>query len=558
MRMKSLATRLFILVGLSAIGLIGLTVLSAVMVERQMLEASIAKTNSLVHVARSVAQSFHDRAAKGEFDEAKAQDLAKTAIRGMRFDDGEYFFVYDYQGTNVVHGSKSEREGKNFLSSKDPRGYAYIPDMIKLARAGGGHVFYWFAKPGTDVAAPKVSSTVAFEPWGWVIGTGVYIDDIDRAFWAAMVKFGIVCGLVTILVSAVALLVARGISRPVNFLADVTGRISAGDFQVAVPEVDRADEIGKLAKAILVLRDEAGSAERLRLEQEKARSEAEGDRRAAVLALADNLEHRVKGIIGDVMHAVEESGGSARAMTRVTAEAERAASSAAQITTQVSVNIQTVAASANQLMSSISEIGSQVRESTQISAQAVDKTEQANVRIQGLNEAVSRIGDIVKLIDDIASQTNLLALNATIEAARAGEAGKGFAVVANEVKHLANQTAKATGDIALQIDAVRDATQEAVGTIEDVSEVINKMNQAMAAIVAAVAQQSSATDGIGHNAEQAADGARQVSGFVETLVDITTKVGTAATGASDSASKLGAHSATLRDEVQEFLVTVRS
>jgi len=558
MRIKSLTTRLFTLVGLSAIGLVVLAISSAVMVERQMQDAAIAKTASLVRVAQSVAQSFRERAVKGEFDDAKAQELAKMAIRGMRFDDGEYFFVYNYEGTNIVHGSKQEREGKNFLSSKDPKGYAYIPDMIQLARNGGGHLYYWFARPGTNQAAPKVSSTIAYEPWGWVIGTGVYIDDIEQAFRTVMVKFGAICALVILLVSAVAILMAKSISRPINLLADVTGRISAGDFTVAVPSSDRSDEIGKLAKAILILRDEAGTAEQLRQDQEQARSDAERDRRAAILALADNLESRVKGIIDDVVSAVDENGGSARSMDRVASEAAEAASSAAHITTQVSSNIQTVAVSASQLMSSIEEIGSQVRDSTAISAQAVEKTGQANVRIQGLNEAVSRIGDIVKLIDDIASQTNLLALNATIEAARAGEAGKGFAVVANEVKHLASQTAKATGDIAEQIDAVRGATQEAVGTIEDVTEVINTMNQAMAAIVTAVSQQSAATDDIGHNATQAADGARQVSGFVETLVDVTAKVGTAATTASNASLKVGSHSAALRDEIRGFLANVRS
>jgi methyl-accepting chemotaxis protein len=547
MRIKKLVTRLFVLVGLGGIALGALAILSAVMLKEQMLDASVAKTVSLVNVARSLAQSFDERATKGEFDEATAQALAKSAIRALRFDGEEYFFVYDYQGTNLVHGFKPEREGQNFLNS----------DLIKLARNGGGHLFYWFAKPGSGAAAPKVSSTVAYAPWGWVIGTGVYVDDVDRAFWRVIGRFALIFGVVTALVSLATLFVARSISRPINLLAGITGRIGTGDLDVGVPCLDRADEIGELAQAVLVLRDEATAARQLRHEQEQARIEGERERRSAILSLADQLEHSVQGIVGEVVAAIDDNEKSAQSMDRAATDATHAASSAAEVTDQVAANIQTVAASASQLIASIEEIGRKVRESTEISAQAVNKTGLTNERIQGLNETVLRIGDIVKLIEDIASQTNLLALNATIEAARAGQAGKGFAVVANEVKHLANQTAKATGDIALQIDSVREATRDAVGAIEEVTTVIDTMNHAMAAIVAAVAQQSAATDDIGHSAAQAAGGAREVSGFVRTLVEVTGRVGGAASTVSNSSSQLSRHSARLREEVREFLASVR-
>ena len=170
----------------------------------------------------------------------------------------------------------------------------------------GRHIFYWFAKPGTDITAPKVSSSIAYEPWKWVFGTGVYIDDVDRAFWHSMVKFGLIFALITVIVAVVALLISRTISRPMHDLAEVTSQIGAHNFAVAVPGAERADEIGKLAKAILILRDEAASAERLRDDQERSRRNSETERRTAMLALADNLEQNVQGFIETMVSAVNE------------------------------------------------------------------------------------------------------------------------------------------------------------------------------------------------------------------------------------------------------------
>ncbi|MTJ82457.1 MAG: HAMP domain-containing protein [Telmatospirillum sp.] len=558
MRIGSVATRLFLIVGVSAIGLAILAVLSAIFIERQMLNASIARTASLVESARSVAQEFHDRAKRGEFDEAQAKSLAKAAIRGMHYDNGEYFFVYDYQGTNIVHGSKQEREGKNFLNTKDVKGYAYIPDMIRIARSGGGHLFYWFAKPNTTEAAHKVSSAVAYDPWEWVIGTGVYIDDVDRAFWDAMMRFGAIFLAVSVVVAVVAVMMSRTISRPLDHLARVTGRISGGDFTVDVPHVRRSDEIGRLADAILLLRDESGMSASLKAEQDRIRSDGEKDRREAILSLASRLETSVKSVIDVMVLAVTDNQSSARSMDRVVADAASAVGAASEVTTSVSANIETVAVAAAQLMQAVEEIGHQVATSTGIARQAVEKTVMTTGRIQGLNEAVSRIGDIVKLISDIASQTNLLALNATIEAARAGEAGKGFAVVAGEVKNLANQTARATGEIADQIEAVRGATEDADSAIGEVAGVIDRMSAAMSAIVAAVEQQASATNDISRNAGEAAAGARQVSGYVTGLVGVTEQIAAAAASISHSSEKLSIQSGRLESEMGDVLTSLRA
>ncbi|MTJ82222.1 MAG: response regulator [Telmatospirillum sp.] len=269
MRKKSIMNQLSWLIGLAAISLAVLSVFAALSLREEMMEAAIIKTINLAEVAQSTARAFHERALAGEFDDRTAQELAKTAIRGMRYGDEEYYFVYDAKGTNLVHGTMPGREGHNYWHAADSRGYAYIPDMVRLAQAGGGHVFYWFPKPGSDRPLRKVSSTVGYAPWGWMISTGIYLEDIDAQFWSALRNFALIGGFSIILVSIIAYLIAQSIARPVRALARVTARIGAGYHDDEVPATDRGDEIGVLAKAIRVLRDEAKAAERLRAEQER-------------------------------------------------------------------------------------------------------------------------------------------------------------------------------------------------------------------------------------------------------------------------------------------------
>ncbi len=558
MRIRSIATRLFALVGLSAAGLLVLSAMAAYSLKDEMLRASIAKTTSLVDTARSTAQAFHDRAKKGEFDDATAQKLAKDAIRAMRYGGDGYFFVYDEQGTNVVHGVQPDREGKNFIGATDANGYAYIPDMIKLAQSGGGHLFYWFAKPGRNGAFAKVSSITGFAPWHWVVGTGIYLDDVDAAFWRGIWTFAGIAGLTIVVVSVITVLVSRAIAAPLRALAEVTRRIGGGEHEVAVPATERCDEIGILANAVLVLRDEARAAERLRAGQATAKIRNEQERRSAMLALADQFEGQVKTVVDGIVASVADNTDTAQSMDHMAAGAANDAAQVSGVSDQVNANIQTVAAATEELSTSIQEISGQVQESSRVADAAVDKASEANRRIQGLTDVVGRIGDVAGLISDIASQTNLLALNATIEAARAGEAGKGFAVVANEVKSLANQTARATGEIAEQIEALRTATHDAVVAIQEITHVIGSMSEVSTAIASAVEEQSAATREISRNVQQAAGGAQEFSRFLSQLVTVITDVGNAAVVVSRSSAQLQSQSGTLRGETVAFLAGVRA
>ena len=557
-RIKSVMVRLLGLVVLSAIGLLGLTVVAAEFVREEKLDAAIAKTRNLVEAARDIAAEFDSRAKKGEFDQATAQKMAKDAIRGMRYDGSEYFFVYDYDGINLVHGAKPEREGKPFIDSKDANGFNYIPKMIEMAKATGGHIFYYFPKAGSTTPERKVSSVVGYQPWQWFVGTGIYLDDVDEAFMDTLRDLALISMAILAVVLVIALLMARAIAVPMRQLAKVTGVISSGDYHVDVPATERADEIGVLAKAIAVLRDEAAVAARLRGEQEQMKRQAEAERHQLMLQLADRFENSVKGVVEGMTSAVVSNDGAASGMASIAENARADATGVSSAAEQVNANIQTVAAATEQLSASIHEISGQVQNSTRIASDAVEKAAETNHCIAGLSQAASKIGQVVKLISTIASQTNLLALNATIEAARAGEAGKGFAVVAGEVKGLATQTARATAEITEQILAVQSATQDAVDAIHTIGMTIGTMSEVASTIAAAVEEQSAATQEISRNVNQAAAGAQEVSEFIVRLVDVTSEVGDNATLVSRSSASLNDQTGRLRGEVDNFLSTVRA
>ena len=558
MRIKSIAVRLFGVVAISAIGLIALGFCAAETMKESMVADSIAKTNSLAELARNIAKSFDDRAQKGEFDEKTAQQMTKAAVRALRYDGKEYFFAYDYDGNNVIHGADQTREGKNFIASTDAAGYAYLKDMVQLGKAGGGHIFYTFKKPDTQVATPKVSSVAPFEKWGWIFGTGTYIDDIDARYWRVAYRLAAIGGAILLIASAIAYLLSRTISRPITALAQVTTQLGNGNYTEVVPATGRADEVGALARAIQVLRDQAQAAEELRTQHAATKAEMERQRRASLLALADNFEGSIKGVVDSIVVAVGENDNAARSMTHVSDEAAQDVSNVAEAAEEVTSSIETVAAATEQLTASINEISQQVQVSSKVSSQAVASAGETDRLVQGLSTAVARINDVANLINDIAAKTNLLALNATIEAARAGDVGKGFAVVANEVKQLATQTAKATGDITGQIQTVTEATEQAVNAIREISGVIGSIDSAVATIAAAVEEQSAATKEISRNANQAAGSAQRVSGTVTRLQDVTRQVRDGAGVVSRSSSSLNQRSTDLRQEMVQFLETVRT
>jgi methyl-accepting chemotaxis protein len=380
---------------------------------------------------------------------------------------------------------------------------------------------------------------------------------------AADIEFGILEA--EILVAAGLLLgllfawvIARGISGPVGAMTQAMTKISAGDLATEVPARENKDELGDMAKALQVFRDNLAETERLRAEQEAQKKKAEADRRQAMLDLAAKFEATVGGIVNSVTAQATELQATARTMAETAESTARRSTAVAAASEQATQNVQTVASATEELSASVREIGQQVTSSTQMIGGAVKQADVSNEQVQGLAMAAQKIGDIVTLINSIASQTNLLALNATIEAARAGEAGKGFAVVASEVKSLANQTAKATEEIGLQVRSIQEATEHSVKSIQEIATTIGKVNETATAISSAVEEQGAATQEIARNVQQASQGTQDVSTNIVQVNQAAQDSGAAAAQVLASAGELSKNSETLRQQVDQFLAEVRA
>ncbi|CDK97619.1 putative methyl-accepting chemotaxis protein [Magnetospirillum gryphiswaldense MSR-1 v2] len=352
--------------------------------------------------------------------------------------------------------------------------------------------------------------------------------------------------------------ITRGISRPINAMTGVMDQLSQNKLQVDVPYAGRGDEIGRMAKSVRHFKDQLVRVHQLEQEQEEQKRRAEVDRMTAMRKMADTFEGSVGAVINTVTSAATELQAASSQMAGTATETSAQATTVASSAQQASANVQTVASATDELAASIEEITHQVERAQTVSGRAGTEMDKATLQVEALSENVGKIGEIVSLIDHIASQTNLLALNATIEAARAGDAGKGFAVVANEVKGLANQTAKATSEIATQIQAVQQGTAAAVHAIGDVSSVIAEMAAISAAVAAAVEQQSGATNEIARNVEQAADGTQQVTENIVSVEQAARETGSAAEQISISATDLSKQAEYLRHEVGQFLSQVRA
>jgi methyl-accepting chemotaxis protein len=386
---------------------------------------------------------------------------------------------------------------------------------------------------------------------------------MDNSVYATLVTRAQTLAVATAVVATVVacifgLLLARGISRPIATITEAMRQLADGRHDVDIPNRTRSDEVGEMAHAVEVFKSNAIRVAGLQAEQERAKQEAELEKKAAMAELANRFEVSVQRVAAVVTSSATEMKSTAQSMSETATRARHRSDAVAAASEETSESVQTVAAAAEELSSSIAEITRQVNHASAIITRAADERERTRATVEGLAVAAQRIGEVIELINGIASQTNLLALNATIEAARAGEAGRGFAVVASEVKALATQTAKATDEIGSQILVIQKETGLAVEAIQSISRTITEVSEISTSIGQAVLEQGTATTEIAQSVQVAASGADQVTRDIAGVSSAVAEAGTAAAHVLNSADQVAKQSTILREEVQKFLVSIRA
>jgi len=524
-----------------------------------LMEDRMVKTRHVVDVVHSLLAHYAAEEKAGILDRETARKSAMTAVKALRYEKSDYFWINDIDNVMVMHPIKPALDGKELSGLKDPDGKLFFKEMNDVVKkSGAGFVSYKWPKPGVDQPVPKISYVKGFMPWGWIIGSGIYVDDVDAIFLAQLAFMAAVALAIVAAVVAVSIFIGRGISNPLSVISGNMLRLAEGDKSIEVAFTEQKDEIGDLARAMDVFKQNTLEMERMREEQELAEQRAEEEKKALTIKMADDFQGRVGTVVEAVAAASTQIRQQAEGMASTAEETSCQSTAVAAAAEQASANVQTVASAAEELSSSIGEISRQVTQSTDIASKAVKDAAHTNSQILNLAESADKIGEVLALITDIADQTNLLALNATIEAARAGDAGKGFAVVASEVKNLANQTAKATDEIGEQIAGIQTATRKAVEAIEGIGKTISSIDEIGTTIASAVEEQGAATQEIARNVEQAAAGTQDVTMNIGGVNQAANETGAASSQVLTAAGDLSSQADTLRDEVATFLAEIKA
>jgi len=467
---------------------------------------------------------------------AEAEDTQLASVAA--FDDmGEQFLTYD-----------NERLVPADLTGVLDRAPAVMAEGQTAVMIEDAHIIV--VAPVLNLRGTEVTGAIAVA-WS--------LDRQNQSVRGMLMSQTLLSAVVLVVLLAVLVwLLNRMVARPLKGIGEAMNRLSAGETEVEVPGHHRRDEVGAMAAAVEVFREHAVAVRRMEAERATLAAQAEAERREALIRLADLFEQSVSGVVADLDRAAADLSRTADSMADLAAEASGQSLAAAEGARQALANVQTVAAAATQLGQSIKEISGQVAVSTGIANRAAADADRTNETVRGLVTSAQKIGEVVKLITDIAEQTNLLALNATIEAARAGEAGKGFAVVASEVKNLANQTAKATEEIAAQIGAMQSVTGQAVTAIEAIGSTILEIKEAITAIAASVEQQNAATGEIARAVDLAATGTDSVCGTITSAADAAGRTGEAAHTVVEATAALSSTSSRLSEEVDRFLGSIRA
>ncbi|WP_316861554.1 cache domain-containing protein [uncultured Cohaesibacter sp.] len=553
--LKSLSGRLYSLVAFFVLSFILLVGYQLVNLDKNLNGFKQHELQSVVESAYNVAGEFYNKAQSGELSEEDAMARAKEALRGMRYQGKDYVFVFDGAGLNLVHPAQPQKENTNMMQDRDGNGKYHVREFIEMAIANGEAFVDYVWADNNDKFHDKITYVKSFEPWGWVLGSGVLTEDVTAAFWEAARNSGIIALLLVVVAGGFGFFLARSIARPIAKLNSDILAIADHQLDIEIAGRERGDEIGAMCRAVEDFR--LGEKERLRLAEMEKQNDAERMRAAERTAqLIAAFREKIRSNIDAVSSRASEMEEAANQLEVIANQTEASSTQAAASSQDASNNVQSVASAAEELTASINEIMQQAVRSREVVAIATEDTKISNSKVAELDEASRKIGEVVSLIQAIAEQTNLLALNATIEAARAGEAGKGFAVVAAEVKELANQTSKATEEITGLINAIQLSSGETVESIAKIARVMEEVDGYTSAIATAVEEQGAATGEIASNVQRAASSTHSASenmSDVSEKATLTTQSGQTVKGATE---QLKYSAQELQNQIEGFIKDV--
>ncbi len=558
---KAFPAKLTALIGMEILLMVVISIAMLFAAREMLITERGAKAQAVIENVWNLANALQKEAEAGKFtqDDAK-QRFFELAAKLWYDNHSNYTFIYDTKtGVSVVNPGTPNLIGKDMRQKQDALGKFFARDMLDIAANGGrGSVHYTFPRAMGGVPLEKTSYVQGFAPWNLMIATASYQDDIDDTIRALAYKAALIIGGVVLLSIGLAFLTTRSIIRPLNRLKSCMAGLSAGRLEIEVPDTNRLDEVGSMARSVQVFKDNMIKLGHMAQEQEQITLAAAAEQKATMNRTADAFEAKVSGLVSHVFSAATDLRGTATSMSTAASDTTQQAANVAAAAEEASAGVQTVAAAAEELAASINEISRQVAQSSRIAGKAVDDATRTNMIVRALAEGAQKIGNVLELISNIAGQTNLLALNATIEAARAGDAGKGFAVVASEVKSLAQQTAKATDEIGSQIGQIQTATAEAVEAIKGITVTIEEVSAIATTISLAVEEQGVATAEIARNVQQTAASMQLVTANIGGVSLAANSTGTAANHVLGAAGALSKQAEQLSAELTSFLAGVRA